>query len=202
MASLRVAQKELTRKRLLSTALELFEKQGYSATTIDEIAGAAGTTRVTFYAHFPSRREIMRALIDELNELLERSESADHGSTAVGLVEAVRIGTADALGPWLRAQASRWPAIRPYILAATEAAAVDGELREVFHAWFDEVADDIAEGLTQAGRFDPEGRHVRGDLAVGMLDRTALNWMTHEWPVDSDVRFAVLVDAWVALLGD
>ena len=59
MANLRVAQKEQTRQRLLDTALELFESKGYAATTIDDIAAAAGTTRVTFYAHFPSRRAIM-----------------------------------------------------------------------------------------------------------------------------------------------
>jgi AcrR family transcriptional regulator len=46
MAGLREAQKEMTR-RPLSTALELFNAEGYAATTIDEIAAAAGTTRVT-----------------------------------------------------------------------------------------------------------------------------------------------------------
>ena len=74
MANLRVEQKEQTRQRLLDTALDLFETKGYAATTIDDIAAAAGTTRVTFYAHFPSRRAIMAALIDRLNVILERQE--------------------------------------------------------------------------------------------------------------------------------
>jgi AcrR family transcriptional regulator len=55
MAGRRRARKEMTRRLLLSAALERFNEKGYAATTIDEIAAAAGTTRVTFYAYFPSR---------------------------------------------------------------------------------------------------------------------------------------------------
>lgn len=202
MASLRVAQKELTRKRLLATALELFQSRGYTATTIDEIAATAGTTRVTFYAHFPSRREIMRALIDELNEILERDRSPIHGSTASELVAAVRGGTEQAIGPWLRRQATSWPQIKPYILAATEASAVDAEIRELFHGWFGEVIADIEEGLELADRFDPVTRHYRGVLAMGMLDGTALHWMEHQWDLETDPALDVLTEAWSKLLGD
>ncbi|MER5185523.1 TetR family transcriptional regulator [Streptomyces sp. NPDC002896] len=40
MANLRAAQKEMTRRLLPSTALELFESKGYAATTVDDIASA------------------------------------------------------------------------------------------------------------------------------------------------------------------
>ncbi|WCI07753.1 helix-turn-helix domain containing protein [Arthrobacter sp. OVS8] len=53
MSSLREAQKQLTRDMIVDRALELFTEKGYAATTIDEIAVAAGTTRATFYAHYP-----------------------------------------------------------------------------------------------------------------------------------------------------
>ncbi|MFD0474935.1 TetR family transcriptional regulator [Nonomuraea thailandensis] len=48
MARLREAQKEMTRKLLLDSGVELFVSKGYAATTVDDIASAAGTTRVTF----------------------------------------------------------------------------------------------------------------------------------------------------------
>ena len=41
MVGLRKAQKEMTRNLLLDKGLELFNEQGYSATTVDDIAGAA-----------------------------------------------------------------------------------------------------------------------------------------------------------------
>src|SRR6478609_6866480 len=108
MANLRVLQKEQTRQRLLDTALELFESKGYSATTIDDIAVAAGTTRVTFYAHFASRRAI---------------------------------------------------------IAASTAAAVEPEIRDLVDEWSEEVVGDITDGLDLAERFEPATRHFRGVLA-------------------------------------
>ena len=125
MANLRALQKEQTRRRILEHALALFQEKGYVATTIDDIASSVGTTRVTFYAHFPNKGELMREMIAELNDLLERNPSPEHGSTATKLVDAVRIGTFDQIRPWLAAQADRWPLIKPHIVVSTEASAVD-----------------------------------------------------------------------------
>ncbi|MDF2573492.1 MAG: tetR [Agromyces sp.] len=202
MANLRVAQKEQTRQRLLDTALELFESKGYAATTIDDIAAAAGTTRVTFYAHFPSRRAIMAALIDRLNLILERHESPVHGSTATALVDVVRAGTAEAIGGWVREQAARWPVIRPYILSASVASAVEPEIRDLVDEWSEEVAGDIQDGLDLADRFDPATRHFRGVLAFEMLDRTNQHWIRHQWDIQTDPALDVLIEGWVKLLGD
>ena len=79
MANLRQLQKEMTRQRLLDKSLELFQQRGYVGTTIDDIAAEPGTTRVTFYAHFESRQDLMRALIHELNVRLEREERTARG---------------------------------------------------------------------------------------------------------------------------
>lgn len=201
MANLRAAQKAMTRQRLLETALDSFVERGYSATTIDDIASAAGTTRVTFYAHFPSRRDIMVALIDELNHELDRIDSSEHGSTAIALVDAVEQGTSEAIGSWLRAQVDRWPSIKPYILAATEASAVDPEVRVVFDEWFQEVAADIAEGLDRADRFAPETRQIRGDLAMSQLDHSALRWMRSGGALQESPAVTVLIESWTKLLG-
>src|SRR5688572_27310532 len=143
MANLRVLQKEQTRQRLLDTALDLFQSKGYSSTTIDDIAVAAGTTRVTFYAHFASRRAIMAALIGQLNVILDRAQSSVHGSTAPLLVDVVRAGTSAGISAWLRQQAARWDVIRPYISAASAAAAVEPEIRDLVDEWSEEVAGDI-----------------------------------------------------------
>lgn len=201
MANLRQLQKEMTRQRLLTKALELFQERGYVGTTIDDIAAAAGTTRVTFYAHFESRQDLMRALIHELNVHLEREDAPGRRSTASALVEAVHVGTAASIGPWLRAQAARWPEIKPYIIAATEAAAIDGDIRALLEGWFDEVISDIEDGLARAGRFDPATYHFRGRLAMAQLDFTALHWMREEWDLETDPALDVLTESWVKLLG-
>jgi AcrR family transcriptional regulator len=200
MANLREAQKEMTRRRLLATALELFQAKGYAATTVDDIAAAAGTTRVTFYAHFPSRSDLMRTLIGELNQILQRTASPIHGTTERALVAAVTDGDPDKLAEWLHTAASRWDTIRPYTTAAFEAAAVDPELRTLVDTWFEEGIADIKEGLDQAGRFAPETRHLRGVLAMAQLDYVARNWNPERWDADQERAVAVLAESWVGLL--
>src|ERR1700742_4119770 len=109
MATLRAAQKAMTRKLLLETALNLFLEKGHAAATGDQIASRAGTTRVTFYAHFPSRSELMRTLIDEnLNAELARTSSSSHGSTAQELVDVVRDGGAERIGRWIAETSEPW----------------------------------------------------------------------------------------------
>lgn len=200
MAGLREAQKQMTRKLLLDSALELFRTKGYAVTTVDDIAAAAGTTRVTFYAYFPSRSDLMRALIGELNEKLERIDSPVHGSTARRLVEVVRDGSREAITEWLYGISGRWESIRPYTVAAFEAAAVDPELRGLVNAWLEEAVSDIEEGLDQADRFPPESRHLRGVLAIAQLDHVARTWTPGRWGADRASVVDVLAESWTGLL--
>lgn len=199
MAGLRRAQKEMTRRLLLSTALDLFNTKGYAATTIDEIAAAAGTTRVTFYAYFPSRADLMKALIGELDELLGRAASPAQGSTA-SLVNVVAGGDPGEIADWLRETSKSWDAIRPYTKAAFEAATVDPEIRLLADGWFDEAIGDVQLGLERAGRFDPQTRRLRAVLAMTQLDYLARNWTPGRWETDLDPMLEVLAASWVALL--
>lgn len=57
----RAAQRDRMRTRLLTAALDLFARNGYEATTIDQIAGAADVARQTVLNHFPYKRDFLRA---------------------------------------------------------------------------------------------------------------------------------------------
>jgi AcrR family transcriptional regulator len=48
-----------TRQRIAEVALELFQRQGYADTTIDQIAAAAGVGRRTIFRHFPTKEAIV-----------------------------------------------------------------------------------------------------------------------------------------------
>lgn len=202
MVSLRQAQKQMTRRLLLDAGLELFNSKGYAATTVDDIATAAGTTRVTFYAYFPSRSELMRALIDEqLNERLQRIRTAHRGSTAEDLVAAVRDGSRAAIHGWLAQTADRWPSIHAIIRIGRDAAAVDPELRDLVERWLAEAIGDIEEGLDQAGRFEPHQRRFRGVLAMSQLDYVAQHWGEADWKLTREQMLDELAASWFAVLG-
>lgn len=202
MATLREAQKEMTRKLLLDAGLDLFVSKGYATTTVDDIASAAGTTRVTFYAYFPSKVDLMKALITErLNPALDRVPSAEHGSTERELVAVVEDGSRRRIRAWLDATAQRWDTIRPYTTTAFEAAAVDPEIRALHDEWMNEAIGDIRDGLDRAGRFPAGTRHFRGVLAITELDHVARNWTAGQWGVGYREMLDVLTESWVGSLG-
>jgi AcrR family transcriptional regulator len=57
----RQAQRDRMRARLLTAALHLFAKNGYEATTIDQIAEQADVARQTVLNHYPHKRDFVRA---------------------------------------------------------------------------------------------------------------------------------------------
>ena len=63
---LRRQQRDFTRQRLVDAARELFVRNGAKATSIDDIAKAAGTSRATFYAHFSDKQDVIRVSAGEI----------------------------------------------------------------------------------------------------------------------------------------
>lgn len=77
------------RERILRTAHELFYGQGIRATGIDRVIAEAGVTKVTFYRHFPSKNDLIRAFLEYRHQrwLTWFSESVErHGGNAHALV--------------------------------------------------------------------------------------------------------------------
>lgn len=202
MSSLREAQKQLTRDRIVECALELFTAKGYAATTIDEIAVAAGTTRVTFYAYYPSRTELMKDFMGRVNAVLERASGAGQPSTAQELVDVVHAGELAGILGWLESRAALWPVFRPYLDVLEEAAALDPEVRALMDAWHEEVISDLVRGLQVAGRFAAETHHIRGTLAYTQLDYVATLWTRRKLEPNREHALEVLADSWYHLLCD
>lgn len=202
MAKLRTAQKEMTRKLLLDTGLDLFVSKGYTSTRIDDIASAAGTTRATFYAYFPSKVELMKALFTErLNVALDRVPSTEHGSTERELVAVVEDGSRERIRAWLQTTSARWDTIRPYTTTAFEAAAVDPEIRTLFDTWLEEAIGDVKAGLDRADRFPTATRRFRGVVAIAELDHVARHWTPGHWGVEYDAMLDVLTESWFGSIG-
>ena len=55
----RAAQRAETRERLQRSALELFRRDGFDATSVAEIAAGAGVTERTFFRHFPTKEAVL-----------------------------------------------------------------------------------------------------------------------------------------------
>jgi AcrR family transcriptional regulator len=58
------------RQQLLDVARDRFSQQGFHATSMDEIAEAAGVTKPVLYQHFPSKRALYVELLEETGRQL------------------------------------------------------------------------------------------------------------------------------------
>ena len=60
----RDGQAKATRARIIGAAGDLFVRRGYAATTLDQIAAAAGVAVQTVYFHFANKRTILKEVVD------------------------------------------------------------------------------------------------------------------------------------------
>ena len=78
-APLRQRRKEARPQELLDAALDLFVEKGFAATRSDEVAVRAGVSKGTLYLYYPSKEELLKAVIQQnLSQLIaEGSGIAD-----------------------------------------------------------------------------------------------------------------------------
>ena len=60
------------RSRLLDAAMQMIREQGYSATTVDDICGAAGVTKGAFFHHFKSKEDLGVAAATQFSDMAEQ----------------------------------------------------------------------------------------------------------------------------------
>lgn len=73
---------ELTRQKILDSAMSVFIKSGYSNARLEDIAAEAGVTRGAVYHHFGGKPEVYTALVNE------RFKEANEAFTSIMLSSA------------------------------------------------------------------------------------------------------------------
>lgn len=69
----RVRKRRETLRRITDAGICLFLEKGYDATTLDEIAAAAGISRRTFFHYFKSKDEILVSLQSDMGEMIAKA---------------------------------------------------------------------------------------------------------------------------------
>lgn len=90
----RERKKAQTRQRLQEQAMRLFAERGYEATTVEQVAAAAGVSHMTFFRYFPTKEDVV--LSDDYDPMLAESIRARPRSEdpVVRIHAAVREGLA------------------------------------------------------------------------------------------------------------
>jgi AcrR family transcriptional regulator len=155
------------RRQLFDVALSLFAEHGYTSTTMDDIAEAAGVTKPLVYQHFESKR----ALYLELMDVFSRE-----------LVDRIVMATADAEGP--RQQVELGFAAYFELMVGNEPAfrllyGRDAPDDPEFGAALRRVEETIAEAIDPliAAGLDPEHRLLLAHAVVGVAEGATRHWL-------------------------
>lgn len=173
-------RREATRQKLYEAAVTLIAEQGFSATTVDEIAERAGVAKGTVYYNFASKsvlfEELLRhgvgLLTASLREAAEQTER-DGGSKVDALDAMIRAG----LG-----FIARYPSFTQLYVA---------ELYRTNRAWqptlmvvrqqVNAAIEDVLHAGVAGGEFSPEiDVRLTAAALVGMVLVAALDWQSFQ----------------------
>lgn len=88
VTGLRERKRKETLRRITDAGMCLFIDKGIDATTVDEIAAAAGISRRSFFHYFPSKDDILLSLQQGMGGLI--AERVRHGDATVSPLELIR----------------------------------------------------------------------------------------------------------------
>ena len=147
--------KDETRRRIVETAARRFRKDGIEATGIAGLMAEAGLTHGGFYAHFPSKEDLVRSAVD----VALNGATAEHASA----VAAVRAEGGDGLETIVRRYLSRTHRDHPetgcaIATLAAELARSSDETRAIFARDTGELIELIAGELPNPASADARTR--------------------------------------------
>ena len=148
-----------TRERLVATAEALFRRQGYAQTGVNEIMQQAKTTSGSFYHFFPTKDDLLLAVVDHVAEILETEVfgpaeelTSDPFERIIAVMEASRRHLAahdftlgSPLGSLAAEVSESHPAVRRRIAGLFE------QWTERVRAYFGEAGDRLPAGVDRDG---------------------------------------------------
>lgn len=187
--TLRERQKNLTRSHIAAVAAELIAEKGYQATSIDDIASAAGSSRATLYAYFESKDTILAQLQREMWATIGQ-RYREFGELEVWNRASVSTWLVGTIEVW-RQNSQRFKACM-----AVQQLSIDAE-HAIFHETFIALLTANHELWV---RFDANRIDRRASLLIRMTESYLTTWLLRGWEVDEELSTTTMVDVWLDVL--
>jgi len=180
------------RSQLLDHALEIFAANGFHATSMNDVAEAAGVTKPVLYQHFRSKRDLYVELLGDVGGQLQA---------------AILAATVDAAGPRQQVEAGFAAYFRhvdghrsAFTLLFGSGARLDAELLAVVRRVEAAIADSVA-ALIDADVADVHRRTIAFGV-VGLAESTSRHWLAEDLDLDPEILARQVADlAWAGLRG-
>ena len=176
-----------TRQEVARAALELFSRNGYDETTVDQIAEAVGVSRRTFFRYFDSKRDVVWGEFDaELGRLRDQLEAAPGDQPMMDGLRLAVVATNRFSAPELDELRIRIGLISTVPTLIAHSAVRNGE-------WCDVVADFVAGRI--GGSADDLGPQTVARAALGAAVAAFNHWVadgTQDLSAEVDRAFRLL----------
>jgi AcrR family transcriptional regulator len=179
------------RAAILQAAASAFAERGFADTSMDDVAAAAGITRLIVYRHFPSKEALYVAVLERVRDrLAEEGAGRGERGESVAVRALLTVAREDAAGVTLLLRhAAREPRFAPYADA----------FRELVIAYADELMIAAHAPTRVRGRWAAE-------TLVSFVFDALLHWIDDGDPARDDEFLArvdaslpALVAAWAAV---
>ena len=161
---------EQRRRQILDVACQVFAQHGFHATSMDDVASAAGVTKPVLYQHFSSKRSLFVQLLDDVGHELLRELGAATGSANTG-----RQRVEEGFAAYFRFVTGNEAAFRVLFGAS---ARNDPEFTQVVDRVLDETADALSHLIEIEGA--TEHRRVLAHALIGIAEATSRDALTDD----------------------
>jgi AcrR family transcriptional regulator len=182
------------RLQLLRAAQDVFVAQGFHAAAMDDIADRAGVSKPVLYQHFPGKRELYLALLEEhVGELADRVAEAmtgtdDNHERVVGAVRAY-FDFIDAEGEAFR-------------LVFESDLRNDADVRAVVDRGTEVCVEAIAEVIAADTGADPQRALMLAAGLTGLAETSARWWLPRKGTVSRDEAVSLMASlSWRGISG-
>lgn len=160
-----------TRARILRTAADLFQRQGYGATGLNQVLAESGAPKGSLYFHFPQGKEQLAA---EAVALAGGEMGARMASVvgAAGGAEAAVLGVGELLAQGLRESGFRDGC--PVATVALEQAGGEGPISDVCQVTYDAWLSGLADAFRGWGAADEDEATELAELVMSSLQGALL----------------------------
>jgi AcrR family transcriptional regulator len=182
------------RLQLLQAAQEVFVAQGYHAAAMDDIADRAGVSKPVLYQHFPGKRELYCALLEEqVTALTDRVRAAmagtDDNRTRVN-------GAVGAYFDFINAEGAAFRLVFESDLRN------DDEVRELADRGHNACVEAIAEVIAADTGVDRERALLLASGMTGLAETSARWWLERKGTVSRDEAVALMTTlSWRGISG-
>jgi mycofactocin system transcriptional regulator len=156
-----------SRAELEQVAFDLFDRQGFEQTTVDDIAAAAGIGRRTFFRYFPSKNDVPWGDFD--GELVRMRRRLNAAPARTPLMDAIRHAVVD----FNRVAPEQLPAHRRRMELILRVPALQAHSTLRYAAWRQVIADFVAErtGLAPDALLPRAVAHAMLGVAVAAYEQ-------------------------------